>query len=127
MRFHLEIKKTKLHFEAKQYFKKFIYINNLSNKEVMKICDDLNIDIAIDLCGLTAENRIGLFANRIAPTQINYLGYPGTSGANFMDYIIADENIIPNNLFSGYSEKSYTFRIVINLIRKKKLFIIKNS
>lgn len=98
-------KKTKLHFEAKQYFKKFIYINNLSNKEVMKICDDLNIDIAIDLCGLTAENRIGLFANRIAPTQINYLGYPGTSGANFMDYIIADENIIPNNLFSGYSEK----------------------
>ena len=49
-----------------------------------------NLDVAIDLMGYTKNNRLGIFKKRIAPIQINYLGYPGTIGADYFDYIIAD-------------------------------------
>ena len=53
------------------------------------------LDIAIDLTGHTKGGRTSLFAQRIAPVQINYRGYSGTMGAEFMDYIIADIHLIP--------------------------------
>ena len=77
----------------------------MSDKEVAKICKNLGIDIAIDLCGHTAENRMGLFAERVANHQINYLGYAGTSGAKFMDYILADKYLIPETEKKNYTEK----------------------
>ncbi len=63
------------------------------------------IDIAVDLTGYTTYSRTGAFACRAAPVQISYLGYPGTMGTSFIDYIIADRNLIPTELQRFYSEK----------------------
>ena len=66
---------------------------------------NLGIDVAIDLGGLTQDCRTGIFAMRAAPLQINFLGYPGTMGAEFMDYLIADTTLVPTAHQHGYSEK----------------------
>lgn len=63
------------------------------------------IDIAIDLGGYTEHSKLGLFAKRVAPVQASYLGYLGSLGADFIDYLIADETIIPQAHQSHYSEK----------------------
>ena len=63
------------------------------------------IDIAIDLNGYTRNARTEIFARRAAPVQISYLGYPGTLGASFMDYLIADRILIPAELRRHYAEK----------------------
>ena len=77
----------------------------LSDAEVALHARNENIDIAIDLKGFTLQTRIGIFAYRFAPIQISYLGYPGTTGANFIDYIIADEVVIPSECRKFYTEK----------------------
>lgn len=63
------------------------------------------IDIAVDLAGFTSGSRPALFADRIAPVQINFLGFPGTMGKTFMDYIIADTYTVPEETQDFYSEK----------------------
>ncbi len=63
------------------------------------------IDIAVDLKGYTKDGRTGIFAYRAAPIQINYLGYPGTLGTNFIDYIIADHTVIPEPNRNSFTEK----------------------
>jgi predicted O-linked N-acetylglucosamine transferase (SPINDLY family) len=63
------------------------------------------VDIAVDLKGHTLDHRAGIFAERAAPIQINYLGYPGTMGAEYMDYLIADPTVIPEASQQFYSEK----------------------
>ena len=63
------------------------------------------VDIAIDLGGYTKNSRPSIFAMRVAPIQINFLGYPGTMGANYIDYNISDKFIIPQELQQYYSEK----------------------
>lgn len=82
-------------------------IRNLTNHDVSLLARKDGIDIAIDLQGYTGKSRVGIFGNRVAPIQINFLGYPGTMGADFMDYIIADKNLIPES-----SEKFYTEKII---------------
>ena len=77
----------------------------MSDQEVANLSQEIGIDIAIDLCGFTAWNRAKIFFFRAAPIQINYLGYPGTMGSEFMDYIIADKTVIPENEKINYSEK----------------------
>ena len=77
----------------------------LSDAEVALHARQNKIDIAIDLKGFTLQTRIGIFAHRFAPIQISYLGYPGTTGASFIDYIIADKTVIPENLREFYTEK----------------------
>ena len=62
------------------------------------------LDVAIDLKGYTFENRIGIFAYRPAPVQVSWLGYPGTLGAPFIDYIVADPVVLPEGERSHYSE-----------------------
>jgi predicted O-linked N-acetylglucosamine transferase (SPINDLY family) len=79
-------------------------LSRLSDKEAALLAREDRIDIAIDLNGYTQNSRTGIFAYRIAPIQINYLGYPGTLGADFMDYISADHNLIPEDSQSFYSE-----------------------
>jgi len=86
-------------------FDQFIEVSNKSDIEIAQLCRGLNIDIAVDLKGFTQDTRTGIFANRAAPIQVNYLGYPGTMGANYMDYIIADRIVIPVESQSCYSEK----------------------
>jgi predicted O-linked N-acetylglucosamine transferase (SPINDLY family) len=65
----------------------------------------LEIDIAVDLKGFTKESRTDIFSFRAAPIQVNYLGYPGTMGAGYMDYIIADPTLIPEQSQQFYTEK----------------------
>ena len=86
-------------------FDQFIEVGRKSDVEVARLSRDLNIDIAVDLKGFTRDARTGIFAHRAAPIQVNYLGYPGTMGAEYMDYIIADKTLISPELQSCYSEK----------------------
>ena len=83
------------------YFKKFYQIYDMSNDEIINLANDNQLDIAVDLSGLTKYSRNELFYNRVAPIQINYLGYPGTSGLKSMDYILADKNVIKENEKKG--------------------------
>lgn len=91
--------------EVKNYFKEFIDITKQSDVQVADFSRKLGIDIAIDLKGFTQDSRPGIFANRAAPIQINYLGYPGTMGADYIDYIIADKVIVPEESQKFYSEE----------------------
>jgi protein O-GlcNAc transferase len=86
-------------------FDRFVNIGQKSDREVALILRELEIDIAVDLQGYTKGCRPGIFAQRAAPVQVNYLGYPGTMGAPYMDYIIGDRMVIPPEQHSCYSEK----------------------
>ena len=86
-------------------FDQFLDASALSDLEIAQLSRALHIDIAVDLKGYTAENRTGIFAFRAAPVQVSYLGYPGTSGADFMDYIVADHVVIPDTKRDCYSEQ----------------------
>jgi predicted O-linked N-acetylglucosamine transferase (SPINDLY family) len=83
----------------------FIDARHLSDAEVARQARDMNVDIAVDLKGFTQDHRTGIFAHRAAPVQVNYLGYPGTMGASYMDYLIADPVLVPAESRSGYAEK----------------------
>jgi predicted O-linked N-acetylglucosamine transferase (SPINDLY family) len=88
-------------------FDRFIDVDNISDKAVAQLARELEIDIAIDLAGPTQFSRTGIFSYRASPIQVNWLGYPGTIGVNFIDYIIADKTIIP-----AQSQKFYTEKVV---------------
>jgi predicted O-linked N-acetylglucosamine transferase (SPINDLY family) len=86
-------------------FDQFIDVHDRSDQDIVTLARNLGVDIAIDLGGYTNDCRPGIFALRAAPLQVNYLGYPGTMGAEFMDYIIADPTIIPPEHQPDYTEK----------------------
>jgi predicted O-linked N-acetylglucosamine transferase (SPINDLY family) len=65
----------------------------------------MGIDIAVDLMGHTQKSRPGIFLERAAPIQVNYLGYPGTMGTKSIDYIVADKTVIPQENIKYFSEK----------------------
>jgi len=90
---------------ASAAFDRFHDVTDISDPAVAQFARDLGIDIAIDLGGFTKGSRTGIFAHRAAPLQINYLGFPGTMGADFIDYIIADHTLIPPESTPFYSEK----------------------
>lgn len=83
----------------------FIDLTGKSDLQIAKLARELEIDIAIDLGGLTSHNRPGVFAYRVAPIQISYIGYVGTMGTTYYDYLIADDVIIPPAEQKSYSEK----------------------
>ena len=76
-----------------------------SDRDVAALARERGLDIAVDLGGYTAQARPGIFALRAAPVQVNYLGYPGTMGAPFMDYIVADGTVIPAAARAHYAER----------------------
>ncbi|MFI3185651.1 MAG: hypothetical protein QX198_06680, partial [Methylococcaceae bacterium] len=80
-------------------------VRTLSDKELTLLARTLEIDIAVDLGGFTDDARVGIFALQAAPIQVNYLGYPGTMAAAYMDYLIADRTVIPDDQRQHYSEK----------------------
>jgi predicted O-linked N-acetylglucosamine transferase (SPINDLY family) len=86
-------------------FDHFIDVENKSDQEIAQLARELEIDIAIDLGGHTQDAKTGIFAYRAAPIQVNYLGYPGTMGAEYIDYIVADKTLIPEADRAHYSEK----------------------
>jgi predicted O-linked N-acetylglucosamine transferase (SPINDLY family) len=86
-------------------FSHFLDVTKKSDREIAQMSRDLGIDIAVDLKGFTQNSRMGIFAERCAPVQINYLGYPGTLAAPYYDYIVADKTLIPLDSQHYYSEK----------------------
>lgn len=86
-------------------FDHFIDASGKNDVELVKLARAQNLDIAISLGGYTAGNRSNVFANRVAPVQVNYLGYPGTMGADYMDYLITDCVVCPPGSEDWYTEK----------------------
>ncbi|MBU3609328.1 tetratricopeptide repeat protein [Polynucleobacter wuianus] len=86
-------------------FDKTFDLFGIHDIEAQKQVVDQGLDIAVDLNGHTAGARTGLFARKIAPLQLSYLGYAGTSGASFYDYLIADQIVIPEWNQKFFSEK----------------------
>ncbi|TAK98941.1 MAG: tetratricopeptide repeat protein [Rhodospirillaceae bacterium] len=86
-------------------FDKFIDIGALSIADAVSMVREQNIDIAVDLAGHTSKARPRLFTCRMAPIQVNYLGFPGTLGMEAIDYMIADEIVIPAEHRQYYTEK----------------------
>jgi predicted O-linked N-acetylglucosamine transferase (SPINDLY family) len=80
-------------------------VGRMSDDAVVELATRAKLDIAIDLKGYTKDSRIGLFARRLAPLQVSWLGYPGTLGGDFIDYIIADAQIVPEADRCFYTEK----------------------
>jgi predicted O-linked N-acetylglucosamine transferase (SPINDLY family) len=85
-------------------FNKFFDVRTWTDSQIIEKSKNLEVDIAIDLMGHTFGNRINIFTKRIAPLQVNYLGNPGSVG-RFMDYLIADNNLILKKNEKFFSEK----------------------
>ncbi|MBT8615308.1 tetratricopeptide repeat protein [Polynucleobacter paneuropaeus] len=83
----------------------FLEVHNKSDEEIAQLAREYELDIAVDLGGYTDHARTGIFANRAAPIQVNYLVYPGTLGASYMDYIVADPVLIPEQSQKFFTEK----------------------
>jgi protein O-GlcNAc transferase len=98
-------RKSKMRARLKAAFDRFLDVRHSSAAEIARTMRDLEIDVAVDLKGFTTEGRPQIFAYRPAPVQVSYLGYPGTLGADYMDYILADRVVIPPEQQIHYSEK----------------------
>jgi predicted O-linked N-acetylglucosamine transferase (SPINDLY family) len=86
----------------------FIDVGARSDAEIVALLRSLHVDIAVDLKGFTGAARTGVFAARAAPLQVNFLGYPGTMGAPYIDYLVADAQVIPADHHPFYSERVIT-------------------
>ena len=86
-------------------FDRFIDVRNRSDRDIALLSRSLEVDIAVDLKGYTERARPGIFAMNAAPLQVSYLGYPGTMAAEFIDYLIADPTLIPEESRQHYHEK----------------------
>ncbi|MES1156362.1 MAG: tetratricopeptide repeat protein [Alphaproteobacteria bacterium] len=89
----------------KNAFSEFIDVSELSDRAIAELMAARGVDIAIDLKGYTLEGRPGILAHRGAPVQVSFLGFPGTLGAPYVDYVIADPVIAPREGAASYSEK----------------------
>lgn len=86
-------------------FDRFIDVREMGSLQVAQLMRELEVDIAVDLGGYTSDTRTDVFSFRPAPVQVNYLGYPGTMGVDYFDYILADRHVIPMDQQQFYSEK----------------------
>jgi protein O-GlcNAc transferase len=83
----------------------FIDVRTMTDDEIAELIRRREIAVIVDLTGLTLYNRFSVLSRRVAPIQVNFLGYPCTTGDDCMDYIIADSTIIPADHFRFYSEQ----------------------
>lgn len=88
-----------------QAFDSFIDGTGLRDEEIAARIRAQEIDILIDLNGYTQGARVGILAQRAAPVTATYLGYAGSLGTDYVDYVIADRTVIPREHFPSYSEK----------------------
>src|SRR5882757_452764 len=86
-------------------FDRFVACEDRSDVEVARAIADAEIDILVDVNGFTKGARTNIFAQRPAPIQVNYLGYPGTMAAPYIDYIIGDKTVFAASGPAFYSEK----------------------
>src|SRR5262249_44736997 len=80
-------------------------MSTLSDRDAAKLIAEKDIDVLVNLNGYFGASRNGIFARRPAPLQVNYLGFPGTLGAGYYDYILADSSVIPEGDERFYCEK----------------------
>ena len=97
--------KDEMNLRVKAGVDHFYDVRAMSYKDVALLGRSLELDIAIDLGGFTQNARTGIFAISVAPIQLSYIGYLGTMGADYYDYLVADEIIIPKESQQYYSEK----------------------
>jgi predicted O-linked N-acetylglucosamine transferase (SPINDLY family) len=96
---------SELRNRIKSAVENFIDVRAMTDNEIAETIRRREIDVLVDLTGLTLYNRSGVLARRAAPIQVNFLGYPGTLGVDWIDYVIADPTIIPADRFRFYSEQ----------------------
>lgn len=89
----------------KRGFDRFVDAQTVRDPDVARALRQLEVDIAVDLKGHTAYSRMSILASRPAPVQATYLGYPGTTGAPYIDYMLADRTVIPTEHQRFYTEK----------------------
>jgi protein O-GlcNAc transferase len=89
-------------------FDRFLDVENLSDEKIAALARENEIDIGVDLMGFISDSRPGIFACRAAPIQVNYLAYPGTMGAEYIDYLIADKTLVAEPQRDFYAEKIAT-------------------
>ena len=86
-------------------FGRFIDVRDKTDEQVARLMREMEIDIAVDLKGYTAESRPGILSFRPAPVQAHHLGFPGTMGVDFVDYLIADPVVVPPEHRAFYTEE----------------------
>ena len=86
-------------------FDRFVDVREMSDADAVRMIEGDEIDILVDLSGHTKDARTKILGLRPAPIQVNYLGYPGTIGASFMDYILVDDFVVPPEEQPYYAEK----------------------
>ena len=86
-------------------FDHFVDARMMESRRIAEIMRKMEVDVAIDLAGFTSDSRSEVFGMRPAPVQVNYLGYPGTMGTAYMDYVIADRHVIPPEHHAFYNEQ----------------------
>jgi protein O-GlcNAc transferase len=96
---------SEMRARVKNAFDRFVDVREKSDAEIAALMRQWEIDIAVDLKGYTKDHRSGIFAFRPAPIQASYLGYPGTMGAPYIDYIVADAIVIPDEHRAYYTEQ----------------------
>lgn len=97
--------KKQINSDIEKKFDRFLDISDMLDIEASKLISNLDIDIAIDLNGHTKSARTHYFMNRVAPVQINFLGFAGTMSHENYDYIIADKVLIDDENIKNFSEK----------------------
>lgn len=90
---------------VKSAFEHFVDVSRESDAHAAQLLRDWEVDIAVDLTGYTTGGRAGILAHRPAPVQVNYLGFPATMGAPYVDYILADDFVIPPTMRVHYAEQ----------------------
>ena len=97
--------KDKMNLRIKAGVDHFHEVHTMSHKDVVLLARSLEIDIAVDIGGYTVNCRTEIFALSAAPIQISYIGYIGTMGADYYDYLVADQTMVPKEKQQHYSEK----------------------
>lgn len=86
-------------------FDRFYDLKTTPSPQIARLMRELEVDIAVDLAGFTADSRPDIFAMRPAPIQVSFLGYAGSMGVGYMDYLIADKHVAPREHWPYYTEK----------------------
>jgi len=96
--------RSRLRARMLKAFDQFIDVQQMGGRQVAEFMREQEVDIAVDLAGYTSDSRIDVFSYRPAPVQATFLGFPGTLGVSYMDYLIADRHVIPPEHQPFYSE-----------------------
>jgi protein O-GlcNAc transferase len=110
--------KSEVRSRIMKSFDQFLDVRRKADHDVARLLNELQVEIVVDLMGYTQDARFEILSHRPAPIQISYLGYPGTMGASFIDYVIADEIVLPFEQQRFYSE---------NIIRLPDCYLVNDS